>query len=92
LNSHKNLHSSTDEEEIDDGVPLWKKALMKKRMAEEQKKEKEMAKKVANMHVSVHYSLHLCTISWRRRKRGGTMCLLGKELYWKREKHRGLLQ
>ena len=34
------------EEEVDDGTPLWKKALMRKRAAEQKKKDEKLARKV----------------------------------------------
>ena len=37
-------------DEEDDGTPLWKKALMKKRAAEQKKKEQVHQKKVAFSH------------------------------------------
>ena len=41
------------EEEEDDGIPLWKKALMKKRAADQKKKVTELERKVGRliMHV-----------------------------------------
>ena len=35
-----------EEEEEDDGTPLWKKALMRKRAAEQKKKDAELERKV----------------------------------------------
>ena len=36
-------------EEVDDGLPLWKKALMKKRKEEQKKKNQELKQKVVKM-------------------------------------------
>ena len=36
------LYVAEVEEEEDDGIPLWKKALMKKRAAEQKKKEHDL--------------------------------------------------
>ena len=38
-------------EEVDDGLPLWKKALMKKRKEEQKKKNQELKQKVVKMRV-----------------------------------------
>ena len=43
----------TAEEDIDDGIPLWKRALMKKRMSEEKNKKQEEEKMVIKLKLSV---------------------------------------
>ena len=40
-------------EEVDDGLPLWKKALMKKRKEEQKKKNQELKQKVVKMSMFV---------------------------------------
>ena len=40
-----------EQEEVDDGLPLWKKALMKKRAEEEKKKYQEFKQKVAKTRI-----------------------------------------
>ena len=48
------LFNITTEEEFDDGIPIWKRALMKKRVTEEKKKKEEEEKMVVKQSIIEH--------------------------------------